>query len=78
LAALKFPPWKFAIPSTTIAPSGTPTFHQVAVLFVWASLRTPRKLIAVNTAISTTAATIPVPVRTCWPWLSFIQLLANE
>ena len=57
---------------------GTPIFHQVAALFVLASLRTPRKLMTVKRAMSTTAATTPLAVRTCWPWLSFIQPLANE
>jgi hypothetical protein len=27
----------------------------------------------VKIAIRTIAAMTPVPVRTCWPWLSFIQ-----
>jgi hypothetical protein len=57
---------------------GTPIFHHVAALLVWASLRTPRKLIAVKSAISTTAATTPLAVSTCWPWLIFIHPLANE
>jgi hypothetical protein len=77
-AAVKLLAWKLVIASTAIVSSGTPTFHQVAVLFVCASFRTLRKLIAVKNAISTTAATIPAPVRTFSPPLSFIQPLANE
>lgn len=37
LAAVKLPVWKLAIARTKIVSSGTPTFHQVAVLFVCAS-----------------------------------------
>ena len=33
-AALKLPGWRLTIASTTIVSTGTPTFHQVAVLFV--------------------------------------------
>ena len=66
------------IASTTIVSTGIATFHQVAALLVWASRRTLRKLIAVNTAISTTAATMPRLVSTFWPPLTFIQLLAKE
>ena len=65
LAAVKLLVWNLVAARTMIASSGTPIFHQVAALFVWASLRTPRKLIAVKSAISTTAATTPVAVRTC-------------
>jgi hypothetical protein len=47
-----------------IVSTGIATFHHVAVLLVFVSLRTLRKLIAVKIAISTTAATIPVAVST--------------
>jgi hypothetical protein len=77
-AALKLLPWKLAIASTRIVNTGTATFHHVAALLVWASLRTLRKLIAVKIAISATAATMPVAVRTFSPPLTFIQPLANE
>jgi hypothetical protein len=77
-AAVKLPGWKLTIASTAIVSSGTATFHHVAALLVWASLRTLRKLIAVKIAIRTTAATIPVPVRTLSPPLSFIHPCANE
>jgi hypothetical protein len=63
---------------TAIVSRGMPTFHHVAVLFVWASRRTLRKLSAVRAAMSPMATATPVPVRTCWPWLIFIQPLANE
>src|SRR5437868_14856187 len=66
------------MPSTKIVSSGTPIFHHVAALFVYASLRTPGKLIDVKIAISTTAAAMPLPVNTFWLWLSFIHLFANE
>src|ERR687888_368962 len=78
LAAVKLLPWNEVTARAMIARTGTPTFHQVAALLVLASLRTPRKLIAVKIAISTIAATTPDAVRTCWPWLSFIQPLAKE
>src|SRR3954467_10243115 len=77
-AAVKLEGWKLTIASTKIVSIGTPIFHHVAVLFVCASLRTPRKLIDVKIAISTTAATTPDAVRTFWLWLTFIQPLANE
>ena len=77
LAAVKLPPWKLTMPSTKIVSNGTPIFHQVAALFVYASLRTPRKLIDVKTAMRTTAAAMPDPVRTFWPPLSFIHPRAN-
>ena len=67
------------MPSTKIVSSGIPTFHQVAALFVCASLRIPRKLIEVKIAIRITAATIPLAVSTLVPPLVvFIQPLANE
>src|SRR5213080_5306786 len=77
-AAVKLLAWKLTMPSTKIVSSGTPTFHQVAALFVLASLRIPRQLIEVKIAIRTTAATIPGPVRTLVPLLVFIHPLANE
>ena len=78
-AAWKLLAWKLTMPSTKIVSSGTPTFHQVAALFVLASLRMPRKLIEVKIAIRTTAATMPGPVSTLVPPLVvFIQPLANE
>jgi hypothetical protein len=70
--------WKCIDSSTMIVSTGTPTFHHVAVLFVLASQRTPRKLIAVNTAISPIAIAMPVPVSTCWPFCSFIHDDAQE
>ena len=77
-AAVKLLAWKLTIPSTKIVSSGTPTFHQVAALFVWASLRIPRKLIEVKIAIRTTAATIPCAVKTLVPpVLTFIQCWAK-
>jgi len=78
VAAVKFDVWKCVAARTTMVRIGTPIFHQVAALFVLASLRTPRKLMAVKIAMSTTAATTPEAVSTCWPWLIFIQPLANE
>jgi hypothetical protein len=78
LAAVKLLVWKPAIARATIVTRGMHTFHQVAVLLVWASLRILRKFSAVNIAMRTTATTIPVPVSTCWPPCSFIQPLANE
>ena len=66
------------IASTTIVSTGMPTFHQVAVLFVLASLRMLRKFTAVNSAISATAMTTPVAVSTFCPPETFIQLLAKS
>src|SRR5436853_64765 len=43
-----------------IASSGTPTFHQVAVLFVAARARTPRKLIDEMIAMRTSATITPL------------------
>ena len=77
-AAVKLLAWKLTMASTKIVSSGIPTFHQVAALFVCASLRMPRKLIEVKSAIRTTAATIPGPVSTLVPLLVFIQPLAKE
>ena len=48
------------------------------MLFVFASRRTLRKLIAVKTAMRTTATATPVPVSTFWPPLCFIHPLAND
>ena len=64
-----------AIATTKIVSSGTPTFHQVAVLFVAASARTPRKLIDEMIAIRTTATTSPLVVSV---WSGFSQPCANE
>ena len=77
-AAVKFEPWKLVIARTKIVSSGMPTFHQVAVLLVLASLRTLRKFIAVKSAISATETTMPVAVSTFWPPETFIQLLAKS
>jgi hypothetical protein len=77
-AAVKLDVCRPANASAAIVSSGTPTFHQVAVLLVLASRRMLRKLSAVNAAISTTAATIPLAVRTFWPSLTFIHPSANE
>src|SRR3954453_8991704 len=67
-----------AIATTRIVARGTPTFHQVAALLVFASARTPRKLIDEMIAISTTATTRPlaVSVGSVLPVLS--QPFANE
>src|SRR3954453_14322635 len=63
-AAVKLPGCRPpAIATTRIARSGTPTFHQVAALFVWASLRTPRKLIDEMIAMRMTATIRPLVVR---------------
>ena len=48
-----------------MASTGTATFHQVTALLVRASLRMPRKLTAVKTAMSTIATAIPLTVGTC-------------
>jgi hypothetical protein len=77
-AAPKLPGLKLTIARTTIVSSGTPTFHQVAVLLVCASLRTLRKLIVVKIAIKATAATTPFAVSTFSPPRTFIKSLANE
>ena len=53
--------WRPASASTMIVSTGIATFHHVAALLVLASRRTLRKLIAVKSAISTTAATMPGP-----------------
>jgi hypothetical protein len=78
LAAVKLPVWKCVAARATIASTGTATFHQVAALFVRASLRTPRKLMAVKTAMSPMATSRPVAVSTCCPPWSFSQPEANE
>ena len=59
-----------------ITSSGTAIFHQVATLFVRASSRIPRKLIAVSRAISSTATMRPLVVSTLVSGLS--QLCAND
>jgi hypothetical protein len=74
-AACRFETWKFVSASTRMVRRGIATFHQVAALLVAASLRTPRKLIAVITAMMITATTIPVPVST--PVVGSTQLLAK-
>jgi hypothetical protein len=75
--AVKLPPWKLLIDSTRMASSGAPTFHQVATVLTRASIRMPRKLMETKIAISTTAITIPGPVRTLVPPLTCIQLSAQ-
>ena len=45
-----------------MARTGTATFHHVMTLLTLAKMRMARKLIAVNTAISTTVTTSPAPV----------------
>src|SRR5205085_6490436 len=77
-AAEKLEPWNELTARTMIVNSGTATFHQVAALLAVASLRTPRKLIEVNTAINPIATRMPVPVRTCSPPDSFCQPWAQE
>ena len=64
LAAWKLPVLKLVSASTRIASSGTATFHQVSALLAAASFLTPRKLMAVSSAIRMTATIRPVVVRT--------------
>ena len=63
-AAVKLPVLKLEKDSTRITSSGTAIFHQVAMLFVRASSRIPRKLIDVSRAISSTATMSPLVVST--------------
>ena len=65
LAAVKLLGWKFTTAKAKIVSSGTPTFHHVAALLVFASLRTLRKLMATKIAIKMTAAIRPDVVSTC-------------
>src|SRR3954453_18693383 len=78
-AAVKLPGGRPpAIATAKIASSGTPTFHHVAVLFVAASARTPRKLIDEMIAMRMIATIRPlvVSVGSVLPVLS--QPFANE
>src|SRR3954449_4164810 len=67
-----------AIATTKIVRRGTPTFHQVAALFVCASLRTPRKLIDEMIAMSTIATIRPLVVSVGSVEFVFSQPSANE
>ena len=59
--AVKLPAWNLNS-STMMAKTGTATFHHVMALLTLANWRMARKLTAVNTAISTTVTSRPVPV----------------
>jgi hypothetical protein len=67
-----------AIATAKMATRGTPTFHQVAALFVCASLRTPRKLTDEMIAMSTTATIRPLVVSVGSVEFVFSQPSANE
>lgn len=75
-AAVKFEPCSPPKMTTLrIVANGMPTFHHVAVLFVRASARMPRKFTDETSAISTTATTRPLWVgKPC----ELIQPPANE
>src|SRR5919202_1190055 len=67
-----------AIATTRIVRSGTPTFHQVGALLVWARARRPRKLIDEMMAISTTATISPLEVSVGLDEFVVSQPFANE
>ena len=77
-AAVKLEVWKLVTARTKIVNSGTATFHQVIALLVSASFFTPRKLIAVISAIKMTAAIRPDVVRTGTPFCVSSHPLAKS
>jgi hypothetical protein len=66
-AALKLEALKDRIIKAIMARKGMASFHTVIALLDLARLATPRMFMTVNRAISTTATTMPGPVRTVTP-----------